>query len=89
MGTLPYSFLVLAKRGAHAGLPAGFSRIIGRPRDEKGHFDVLSCSESGVEDLMAQKRDVPALSKQLRKGRAAPVQRWTREGKRIIRATET
>ena len=90
MGTLPYSFLVMARRGAHADFAKqmqGCSRIIGRPRDEKGHFDVLSCSESGVEDLMAQKRDVPELSKQLRKGRAASVQKWTRDGRRIVGMT--
>jgi len=86
MGSLPYSFLVLARRGAGAAETSGFSRIIGRPRDEKGHFDVLSCGEAGVEDLMAQKRDVPEFSKQLRKGRADAVQRWTREGRRITDA---
>ena len=85
MRSLPYSFLVLARRGAREE-PRGFSRIIGRPRDEKGHFNVLSCSEAGVEELMAQKRDVPELSKQLRKGRADAVQRWTREGRRITGA---
>ena len=87
MRSLPYSFLVLARRGAQEDRARGFSRIIGRPRDEKGHFDVLSCSEEGVEELMAQKRDVPELSKQLRKGRAQAVQRWTREGRRITGAT--
>ena len=87
MGTLPYSFLVLARRGARADEMRGFSRIIGRPRDAKGHFDVLSCSEAGVEELVAQKRDVPEFARQLRKGRADSVQRWTREGKRITAAT--
>ena len=91
MRSLPYSFLVLARRGAQTHLEndmRGFSRIIGRPRDEKGYFDVLSCSEVGVEELVAQKRDVPELSKQLRKGRADAVQRWTREGRRITGATK-
>ena len=87
MRSLPYSFLVLARRGAASAdfekQTQGCSRIIGRPRDEKGYFDVLSCSEAGVEELVAQKRDVPELSKQLRKGRANAVQRWTREGRRI------
>ncbi len=87
MRSLPYSFLVLARRGTQADETRSFSRIIGRPRDEKGHFDVLSCSEGGVEELMAQKRDVPELSRQLRKGRAQAVQRWTREGRRITGAT--
>lgn len=87
MRSLPYSFLVLVRRGAISGQPGGYSRIIGRPRDEKGHYDVLSCSESGVEELMLQKRDAPELSKQLRKGRASAVQKWTRDGRRITSAT--
>ena len=86
MRSLPYSFLVLARRGAQPEMARGYSRIIGRPRDEKGHFEVLSCAEEGVEELTAQKRDVPELSKRLRKGRAGAVQRWTREGKRITGA---
>ena len=86
MRSLPYSFLVLARRGTSSAHTGGFSRIIGRPRDEKGHFNVLSCGEAGVEELMAQKRDVPELARQLRKGRADAVQRWTREGRRIVSA---
>ena len=90
MRSLPYSFLVLSRRGAAADFERqtqGCSRIIGRPRDEKGHFEVLGCSEAGVEELIAQKRDVPELSKQLRKGRADAVQKWTRDGRRITGAT--
>jgi ribosomal protein RSM22 (predicted rRNA methylase) len=84
MRSLPYSFLVLVRRGERATqADGGFSRIIGRPRDEKGHFDVLSCGEAGIEELVLQKRDVPELSKQLRKGRADAVQCWTRDGRRI------
>lgn len=90
MRSLPYSFLVLARRRAGGDFhPSvrGFSRIIGRPRDEKGHIEVLSCSEAGVEELTAQKRDVPDLCKQLRKGRADPMQRWARAGRHITGAT--
>ncbi|MEO6785089.1 MAG: small ribosomal subunit Rsm22 family protein [Chthoniobacteraceae bacterium] len=86
MRSLPYSFLVLARRGAQTERTRGFSRIIGRPIEEKGRFDVLSCGEDGVEELVLQKRDAPALSKQFHKGRADAVQRWTREGKRITGA---
>jgi ribosomal protein RSM22 (predicted rRNA methylase) len=87
MRSLPYSFLVLTRRGTRPEQAPGFSRIIGRPRDEKGYFDVLSCGEAGVEELVLQKRDAPELSKQLRKGRADSVQRWTRDGRRITGAT--
>ena len=79
---LPCSFLVLQRDGS-AATPAGCSRIIGRPREEKGRMEVLSCDESGVEELMLQKRDVPALFKELRKGRAGALHRWTRDARRI------
>lgn len=85
--TLPYSFLVLSRKDSRTPNLSGSARIIGRPRDEKGHLDVLSCSADGVEELVAQKRDVPAFVKEVRKGRADSVQRWTREGKRITAVT--
>ena len=85
--TLPCSFLVL-QRHAGAETPPGFSRIIGRPREEKGRMEVLSCGESGLEELMLQKRDVPDLFKDLRKGRAGALHRWTRDGRRIVGARE-
>ena len=87
MRALPYSFLVLARRDAAAveleNAVRGCSRIIGRPDEAKGHIEVLSCAEDGVEELTAQKRDVPDFAKQVRKGRANAVQRWIREGRRI------
>ena len=83
--TLPYSFLVL-QRHAGAETPPGFSRIIGRPHEEKGRMEVLSCAESGLEELMLQKRDMPELFKDLRKGRAGALHRWTRDGRRIVGA---
>ena len=82
--SLPCSFLVLQRDGRDT--PAGCSRIIGRPREEKGRMEVLSCGESGVEELLLQKRDVPALFKELRKGRASALHRWTRDGRRIAKA---
>lgn len=83
MRALPYSFLVLASNGSREENMRGCSRIIGRPEEAKGRFDLLACSEAGVEELMLQKRDAPGLFKQLQKGRADAVQRWTREGRRI------
>ena len=49
-------------------------------------MEVLSCGEGAVAELLLQKRDVPALFKDLRKGRAAAVHRWTRDGRRIVAA---
>lgn len=70
--SLPYSFLVLDRResGAPAPTPEGWSRILGEPREYKGHFKVLSCEAGGVTERMLQKRDAKALFKAFR--RAVP-----------------
>jgi ribosomal protein RSM22 (predicted rRNA methylase) len=86
MRALPFSFLVLDRRPAGQSGAGGFSRIIGRPREAKGRMEVLSCGDSGVEELMFQKRDVPDLFKDLQKGRAGALHRWTRDGRKIIGA---
>ncbi len=86
MRALPYSFLVLARRTPDDSTVRGCSRIIGRPDEEKGRFNLLACDEGGVGELMLQKRDAPSLFKQLQKGRASAVQRWTRDGRRIVGA---
>ena len=75
---LPYSFLVLERAGIAA--PAGFSRVIGEPREAKGYLKVLSCQESGVVDIMLQKRDATPLFRELRKNLEAPIYRWTLSG---------
>ena len=86
MRSLPCSFLVLQRPGSEWSMDAGCSRIIGRPLEEKGRMELLSCGEGGVVELMMQKRDVPDVFKQLRKGRAGAVYRWTREGRKIVGA---
>jgi hypothetical protein len=83
MRALPYSFLVLVRRGSPTTMPAGLSRIIGRPREATGRMEVLGCDAEGVRELLLQKRDAPALFKALQKGRAAAVQRWSLDGRRI------
>lgn len=79
--SLPYSFLVLARETAPQS--AGFSRVIGEPREAKGYTRVLSCHVEGVADLMLQKRDAPELFRALRNGRDVPVYRWTIQGAKI------
>lgn len=69
--SLPYSFLVLDRAGA-AATPAGWTRILGEPREYKGHFKVLGCAAEGVTERMLQKRDDKALFKTLRRGVPAP-----------------
>lgn len=80
--SLPYCFLVLSRDGV--AQTAGFSRIIGEPRVAKGYTRVLSCHETGVGELMLQKRDSPDLFRALHKGREMPIYRWSLEAGRII-----
>jgi ribosomal protein RSM22 (predicted rRNA methylase) len=79
--SVPYSFLVLART---ANMPAGFSRIIGEPREGKGYTRVLSCQAEGVSEFVLQKRDAPELFRAARKGTLAPVYRWERKGGKIV-----
>lgn len=85
--SLPYSFLVLERKGLRDPmpglLPEGYSRIIGEPRFYKGYAKIFSCQVDGVRDLTLQKRDAPEFFKDLKNDEAMPFQRWTLEGRRI------
>ena len=89
--SLPYSFLVLERRGLREPppglLPEGGSRILGEPRLYKGYAKVLSCQADGVRDLTLQKRDAPELFKAMKGGRAESLHRWELDGKRIAKAS--
>jgi hypothetical protein len=78
--SLPYSFLVLERKGlcepVPGLLPGGWSRIVGAPRFYKGYAKIFSCQRDGVEDLTLQKRDAPELFRALKNGEALPFQRW-------------
>ena len=86
--SVPYSFLVLERRGLRARvpgvLPDGWSRILGGTRIYKGYAKVLGCQADGVRDRMLQKRDAPELFKALKAGRADPLHRWDGDGERIV-----
>lgn len=84
LGTLPYSFLVLSKAEQATPPMSGGSRMVGRPREEKGRMKVLTCRESIVNDLTLQKRDDPRLYKDLHKGRTAPRYQWRIEDGKIL-----
>jgi SAM-dependent methyltransferase len=86
--SVPYSFLVLERPRATLPTPAGYSRIIGEPREAKGFARVLSCQAQGVADLVLQKRDAPELFKTMRKGTFAPVYRWTLADGKIVAGEE-
>ena len=66
--SLPYSFLVLERRGLRAAEArfAGWSRVIGAPRVYKGFAKLFSCQADGLRDLTLQKRDAPAVFKRLK-----------------------
>lgn len=80
---LPYSFLAM-DRNTPASQTQGFSRILGRARELKGHHRVLSCSQEGLHEWTLQKRDLPDVFKELRKESVVPLYRWKTEGDRII-----
>lgn len=85
--SLPYSFLVLERRGLRqtnaTSTCAGCSRIIGHPRTYKGFSKVLACSGEGVRDLELQKREAPAVHRSFKDGTHPALWRWTVEGARI------
>ena len=90
---LPYSFLVLERRGlrepATGLLPAGWSRVLGEPRVYKGFAKVLSCQADGVRELELQKRDAPAVFKAMKSGEAPDFLRGRNDGKRFNSIAES
>jgi hypothetical protein len=85
--SLPYSFLVLERKGVRDGrpglLPEGWSHTIGDPRVYKGFARVLSCQADGVRELEIQKRDAPEVFKAMKRGASDDIYRWTVKGDRI------
>jgi ribosomal protein RSM22 (predicted rRNA methylase) len=83
---LPYTFVVMERR-VPSGLPENgpvFSRVIGEPREFKGHLKVLSCGGDGLIDKVLQKRDAPALFKEVRAGESLPLYAWAERAGRIV-----
>jgi hypothetical protein len=83
--SLPYSFLVLDRRGAPR-THAASSRVLGDPRLFKGYARLFNCDASGVAELTLQKRTNPALFKELKNVRPPLLFHWQREGDRITAA---
>lgn len=65
--SIPYSFLVLERRGVPRF--EGWSRVIGEPRLYKGFAKVLDCSAGDVREVGLQGRDHAELFRALKKGR--------------------
>ena len=70
--SIPYSFLVLTRRGSRtpSASPSfdGWSRIIGEPRLYKGFAKILDCSAEDVRETSVQQRDNSELFRTLKKG---------------------
>ena len=85
--SLPYSFLVLERKGLREPVPGllsdGYSRIIGAPRFYKGYAKIFSCQADGVRDLTLQKRDAPELFKALKGRNETRLYRWQASKGRI------
>jgi hypothetical protein len=85
--SIPYSFLVLERRGlrepAPGNLSTGWSRVLGAPRVYKGFAKVLSCQEEGVRELELQKRHAPAVFKAFKDREAEAIYRFRIEGNRV------
>jgi hypothetical protein len=88
--SLPYSFLVLERKGLREPVPGlvaeGWSRVIGAPRVYKGFAKVLSCQAEGVRELELQKRDAPKVFRAMKNESSGSIYRWTTSGGRIEQA---
>jgi ribosomal protein RSM22 (predicted rRNA methylase) len=84
---LPYSFLVLERKGPREPvpglLPERWSRVIGEPRCYKGYAKIMSCQSAGVRELRLQQRAQPELFRAFRKGTAAVIYSWRTSGEDI------
>lgn len=83
---LPVSFLVLDRRPV-TSLPAGATRILGRPRVYKGFARLLGCAAEGVHERELPKSALPETFRQLKKEALDPLQLLRSEGDRIAEAT--
>ena len=91
--SLPYSFLVLERRGLREPvrglLPEGWSRVLGEPRLYKGFAKVLSCQSDGVRELELQKRDAPEVFKAMKSGQGPALLRGEDDGNRFRSLSES
>jgi len=83
--SLPFSFLVLQRRGEGTSPAAqhGLTRTLGRARIYKGYAKIFACDKDGVGEVTLQKRDAPEHYKAMKDGDASPLQRWRRDGDRV------
>jgi hypothetical protein len=86
--SLPYSFLVLERKGLRAPapglLPEGWSRVLGEPRVYKGFSKLLSCQADGVREVELQKRVAPDVHRAFKDGHAPSLWQWKENQGRIV-----
>jgi hypothetical protein len=81
--SLPVSFLVLDRRPVPT-LPAGATRVIGRPRVYNAHALLLGCDAAGVAEGRLEKRRLPEAFRQIKQDRVDPLQIWARDGNEVV-----
>lgn len=87
--SLPLAHLLLVRRDLAAATDPGFSRLLGRPRIEKGRAFLDVCDEAGYRTLGLLQRTDKSLFKQLDRGKLRnPALRLEEAEGRIQRATE-
>ncbi len=87
VATVPYSWLALDRRATEPGEVS--HRLIGKPRQYKAFQKLLFCGAEGVRDWVLQKRDAPALFKEMKKAPGSLYRLRTegdkvREGERLV-----
>jgi hypothetical protein len=81
LGTLPYSFLAMDKQ-ASPPLDKGV-RVIGHPRQYKGHCRLLCCREQGVSECSLSAKPDKQLFKDVKKEKVFPLFQMEVENERI------
>ncbi len=81
--SLPVSFLVLDRR-ASKPLPSGATRLLGRPRVQKGMATLTGCSEPGVRDLRLRRSVLPGQFREAQHGDFPGLAAWRAEGTELV-----
>ncbi len=91
--SIPYSFLVLERRGLRPPAPEAlgeeWSHVIGHPRLYKGYAKILNCSREDVAEAAVWQRDNPDLFRAYRKGVGPTLLRGHAGGKDHLVIEET
>lgn len=77
--SLPVSFLVLDRRPPAPQL-ASATRLVGRPRAQKGRALLLGCDASGVRERIVRKRAAPELHRACSRDEVPSLGRWCVDG---------